>query len=150
MITFLRLVVKVVKWSIVAVAYLLVGLAKVVTIVVMLLFLAGRLGVRRLLDAKERRANDDGPEEYDLGYPSHVVAPTPSTRGVSRDAFDARWQRERDLRVAERRTRQTGGRSGSCGHRPVRRRLRSLTVPRPCCRPDRWKSAVLAPPWDTF
>ena len=102
----IHVVTKVIKWTVITVAYLLVGLAKLVTILLVLLFLAGRAGVRRLLDAKDRRAEADEPEEYDLGYPAHVGRPSASRDGVSRDAFDARWQRERDLRVAERRARR--------------------------------------------
>jgi hypothetical protein len=83
----------------------LVGLAKLLAIVVVLLFMTGRAGVRRLVDAKDR-SDGVAEDEYDLGYPSHVGTPTPSLHGVSRDAFDARWQRERDLRVAERRERR--------------------------------------------
>ena len=104
-ISLVRLVAKLVKWVVITVAYLLVGLAKLVTIVVVLLFLTGRAGVRRLVDAKDR-SDGDAEEEYDLGYPSHVGRSTPSLHGISRDAFDARWQRERDLRVAERRERR--------------------------------------------
>ncbi len=99
----IHIVIKVIKWTVITAAYLLVGLAKLVTILLVLLFLTGRAGVRRLLDAKDRRAEDDEPAEYDLGYPTHVGRPSASRHGVSRDAFDARWQRERDLRVAERR-----------------------------------------------
>jgi len=104
-ISLVGLVVKLIKWIVIAVAYLLVGLAKVVTIVVVLLFLTGRAGVRRLANAKAR-SDGAAEEEYDLGYPSHVGRSMPSLHGVSRDAFDARWQRERDLRVAERRERR--------------------------------------------
>ncbi len=111
MITLLRLVTKAVKWSVIIAAYLVLGLAKLATILVVLLFLSARAGIRRLIDTKERRALDDEPDEYDLGYPSGASYEGRSSRsypGVSRDAFDARWQRERDLRVAERRARETG------------------------------------------
>ena len=102
----IHVVTKVIKWTVIVVAYLLVGLAKLVTILLVLLFLTGRAGVRRLLETKDRRAEADEPEEYDLGYPAHVGRPSASRHGVSRDAFDARWQRERDLLVAERRARR--------------------------------------------
>jgi hypothetical protein len=59
------------------------------------------------LDAKERSAAIEDADEYDLGYPSPAPAPAPS-----RDAFDSRWQRERDLRVAERQAGQLGDRGG--------------------------------------
>jgi inner membrane protein involved in colicin E2 resistance len=104
-ISLVGLVVKLVKWSVITVAYLLVGLAKLVAIVVVLLFMTTRAGVRRLMDAKDR-SDGVAEDEYDLGYPSHVGTSMPSLHGVSRDAFDARWQRERDLRVAERRERR--------------------------------------------
>lgn len=100
MITLFHLLVKIVKWTVITVAYLLLGLAKLVAILVVLVVVAGRAGVRRLLDAKERRDGADEPDEYDLGYPSP---------GLSMDAFDSRWQRERDLRVAERQARQLRG-----------------------------------------
>ena len=105
-ISLVRLVAKLVKWAVITLAYLLVGLAKVVSIVVVLLFLTGRAGIRRLVDARDHSAEDDGHDEYDLGYPSHVGRSVPSLHGVSRDAFDARWQRERHLRVAERKERR--------------------------------------------
>ena len=101
MITLFHLLFKIVKWTVITVAYLLLGLAKLVTILVVLVIVAGSAGVRRLLDAKERRAAIEDPDEYDLGYPSPEL---------SRDAFDSRWQRERDLRVAERQVRQLGDR----------------------------------------
>ncbi len=96
MITLLGLVFKLIKWTVITVAYLLVGLVKLVAIIVVLIFFTTRSGVRRLLDAKERTEGDDA-DEYDLGYPSHLGR---SSERLSRDAFDARWQRERDLRVA--------------------------------------------------
>ncbi len=99
MITLLGLVFKLIKWTVITVAYLLVGLVKLVTIIVVLIFFTSRAGIRRLLDAKEQR--DDDPDEYDLGYPSHLGR---SSERLTRDAFDARWQRERDLRVAGRRS----------------------------------------------
>jgi hypothetical protein len=105
MITLIGLVFKVIKWAVIAVAYLLVGLTKLVTIVVVLIFFTARAGVRRLLDAKGRK-DDDEADEYDLGYPSSVGR---SSVRLTQDAFDARWQRERDLRIAERRPRQVGG-----------------------------------------
>jgi hypothetical protein len=98
-IALLGLLVKLVKWLVVAVAYVLVGLVKMVTIVVVLAFFTSRGAVRRLLDAKGRN-DDDGGDEYDLGYPSGLGR---SSERLTQDAFDARWQRERDLRVAERR-----------------------------------------------
>jgi len=108
MVMLFLLLVKLVKWTVITVAYLLVGLAKLVTIVVVLLFLTGRAGIRRLVDARDRQDEDGEPDEYDLGYPSHVGRVVPTSQGMSRDAFDARWQRERDLRVAERRARRSG------------------------------------------
>jgi hypothetical protein len=107
MMLLLLLVVKLVKWTVITAAYLLVGLVKLVTIVVVLVFLTGRAGVRRLVDAKDRQDEDGEPDEYNLGYPSHVGRSVPSSPGISRDAFDARWQRERDLRVADRRDRRS-------------------------------------------
>jgi hypothetical protein len=99
MITLVGLVFKLVKWTVITVAYLLVGLIKLVSIVVVLIFFTARAALRRLLDAKER--DDDDPDEYDLGYPTPLGR---SSERLTRDAFDARWQRERDLRIAERRT----------------------------------------------
>ncbi len=99
MITLFHALFKIVKWTVIAVAYILLGLAKLVTIVVVLVIVGARSGIRRLLDAKERKADREEPDEYDLGYPSP---------GLSRDAFDARWQREHDLRVAERQARRMG------------------------------------------
>ncbi len=107
MVMLFLLLVKIVKWTVITVAYLLVGLAKLVTIVVVLVFMTSRAGIRRLLDAKDRQDGDGEPDEYDLGYPSHVGRIVPATQGMSRDAFDARWQRERDLRVAERKARRS-------------------------------------------
>jgi hypothetical protein len=92
-----QLLFKIVKWTVIVVAYLLLGLGKLVAILVVLTFMTARAGVRRLLDAKERSAAIVDADEYDLGYPSPEPSPSPS-----RDAFDSRWQRERDLRVAER------------------------------------------------
>jgi hypothetical protein len=96
---------KIVKWTVITVAYVLLGLAKLVAILVVLVFLSARAGVRRLLDAKERSAAVEDAEEYDLGYPASAPTPTPT-----RDAFDSRWQRERDLRVAEREADRLGAR----------------------------------------
>ncbi len=106
MVALVRLVIKIIKWTVITVAYLLVGLTKLITIVVVLLFLTSRAGFRRLLAARDRRSVGDEPAEYDLGYPTHVGYSVPTLHGVSRDAFDARWQRERDLRVADRRARR--------------------------------------------
>lgn len=125
MVMLVLLAVKIVKWTVITTAYLLVGLAKLISIVVVLVFLSGRAGVRRLVDARDRRDEEGEPDQYDLGYPAHVGRIVPSTQGMSRDAFDARWQRERDLRVAERRARrlETGearivtGRSDSDSYR---------------------------------
>jgi len=96
-----HLLFKIVKWTVITVAYLLLGLAKLVAILVVLVVVAARAGAGRFLDVKERRAASEDTEEYDLGYPPP---------GTSRDAFDSRWQRERDLRVAERQARQLGDR----------------------------------------
>ena len=103
-IALIGLVFKLVKWTVITVAYLLVGLVKLVTIVVVLIFFTARAGIRRLLDAKERN-DDDEADEYDLGYPSHIGR---SSERLTGDAFDARWQRERDLRVAGRRSDRPG------------------------------------------
>jgi hypothetical protein len=100
-----QLLFKIVKWTVITVAYLLLGLAKLVAILVVLVFMTARASVRRLLDAKERSADIADADEYDLGYPSPEPPPLPS-----RDAFDSRWQRERDLRVAERQAGQIGDR----------------------------------------
>jgi hypothetical protein len=97
-ITLFGLVVKLIKWTVITVAYLLVGLTKLVTIIVVLIFFTARAGIRRLLEAKDRKEDDDT-AEYDLGYPPHMGR---SSERLTRDAFDARWQRERDLRVAGR------------------------------------------------
>ena len=109
--------------TVLTVAYLLVGLAKLVTIIIVLIFFTARAGIRRLLDAKS--GSDDETEEYDLGYPSYYGR---SSERLTRDAFDARWQRERDLRVAERRRyRSEGGPShastASSGERHVDQRV---------------------------
>jgi hypothetical protein len=93
-----------VKWVVIVTAYLLVGLVKLVTIVVVLAFFTSRAAIRRMLDAKDRRDGGDD-DEYDLGYPSHVGR---SSERLTQDAFDARWQRERDLRVAQRQVGDTG------------------------------------------
>jgi len=100
-----QLLFKVVKWTVIAVAYLLLGLTKLVAILVVLVFMTTRAGVRRLLDAKERSAAVADADEYNLGYPAPGPSPLPS-----RDDFDSRWQRERDLRVAERQAGQRGDR----------------------------------------
>ena len=100
-----QLLFKIIKWTVITVAYLLLGLAKLVAILVVLVFLTARAGVRRLLDAKERSAAVEDADEYDLGYPPPSPSPSPS-----RDAFESRWQRERDLRVAERQAGQRGDR----------------------------------------
>jgi hypothetical protein len=105
-ITLFHLLFKIIKWTVITTAYLLVGLAKLVTILVVLIFMVSRAGVRRLLDAPERKADDDELDQYHLGYPTQVAR---SFRGVSQDDFDARWQRERDLRVAERRALELEG-----------------------------------------
>jgi len=98
MIAVFGLIFKLVKWVVIVTAYLLVGLVKLVTIVVVLAFFTSRAAIRRMLDAKDRRDGGDD-DEYDLGYPSHVGR---SSERLTQDAFDARWQRERDLRVAQR------------------------------------------------
>ena len=98
MIAVFGLIFKLVKWVVIVTAYLLVGLVKLMTIVVVLAFFTSRAAIRRLLDAKDRRDGGDD-DEYDLGYPSHVGR---SSERLTQDAFDARWQRERDLRVAQR------------------------------------------------
>lgn len=103
MITLITLAVKVIKWTVIAIAYLLVGLLKLVSIMVVLLFFAARAGIRRLRGAAGRRADDD---EYDLGYPSQFGR---SSERLTRDAFDARWQLERDRRVAGRRSDRPDG-----------------------------------------
>jgi hypothetical protein len=103
-ITLIGLVFKLVKWTVITVAYLLVGLVKLGTIVVVLIFFTARAGIRRLLDAKERNDGDE-PDEYNLGYPSHLGR---SSERLTGDAFDARWQAERDLRVAGRRSDRPG------------------------------------------
>jgi hypothetical protein len=130
MITLIGLICKVIKWTVITVAYLLVGLTKLVTIVVVLIFFTARAGVRRLLDAKERSGDDDD-NEYDLGYPTPVGR---TSERLTRDAFDARWQRERDLRIAERQTVRThsGDRlpAPEAGGRAVDE-MGNATVPRP-------------------
>jgi hypothetical protein len=98
MIAMFGLIVKLVKWLVIAVAYVLVGLVKLVTILVVLVFFTSRAAIRRLFDARNHRTDDE--DEYDLGYPSYVGR---SSERLTQDAFDARWQRERDLRVAQRR-----------------------------------------------
>jgi hypothetical protein len=103
-ITLIGLAFKLVKWTVITVAYLLVGLVKLVTIIAVLIFFTARAGIRRLLDAKERKDGEE-PDDYDLGYPSHIGR---SSERLTRDAFDARWQRERDLRVAGRRSDRPG------------------------------------------
>jgi len=123
MITLVTLFFKLIKWTVLTVAYLLVGLAKLVTIIIVLIFFTARAGIRRLLDAKS--GSDDETEEYDLGYPSYYGR---SSERLTRDAFDARWQRERDLRVAERRRyRSEGGPShastASSGERHLDQRV---------------------------
>ncbi len=104
MIAVFGLLFKVVKWVVIVTAYLLVGLVKLVTIVVVVAFFTSRAAIRRMLDAKDRRDGDDD-DEYDLGYPSHLGR---SSERLTQDAFDARWQRERDLRVAQRRADDAG------------------------------------------
>ena len=119
----IHVVTKVIKWTVIVVAYLLVGLAKLVTILLVLLFLTGRAGVRRLLETKGRRAEADEPEEYDLGYPAHVGRPSASRHervpGCLRRAV-ATGARSPGGRTAGA---PAGGRCGPCGLRAVRRRL---------------------------
>ena len=57
MITLLALFFKLIEWTVLTVAYLLVGLAKLVTIIIVLIFFTARAGIRRLLVAKP--GNDD-------------------------------------------------------------------------------------------
>jgi hypothetical protein len=111
-----RALITILKWATVAVAYVLLGLLKLATIVIVLAYFSGRAGLRRLLDARERRDAADE-QEYDLGYPPMFDPRAPMAHGsdwsdaapiASRDAFDPQWQRERDVLLA----RRQGGTAG--------------------------------------
>ena len=93
MILLLYAVVKIVKWTLITVTYVLIELAKLGALLLVLIFVGCRAVVRRLRDTRGAKEPDELQGLYALQHGS---------RGVSRDTFDARWQRERDLRVAER------------------------------------------------
>jgi hypothetical protein len=86
-------VVKIIKWTLITVAYVVFELLKLGVLLMLLIFMGCRGVVRRLGDTRGAKEPDELQGLYALQHGS---------RGVSRDSFDARWQRERDLRVAER------------------------------------------------
>jgi len=85
-------VVKIVKWTLITVTYVLIELAKLAALLLGLIVVGFRALVRRLRDTRGAKEPDELQGLYALQH---------GLRGVSRDTFDARWQRERDLRVAE-------------------------------------------------
>lgn len=85
--------VKIVKWTLITVTFVLIELVKLGGLLLFMIFVACRAVVRRLRDSKGAKEPDELQGLYALQN---------GPRGVSRDTFDARWQRERDLRVAER------------------------------------------------
>ncbi len=96
MILLFRLMVKIVKWAVIVVAYLIMGLFKLLTITIVLVFFAARAAIRHL--RRDTDEEDPGPYRgfYDL---ERRAGPS------AEDSFDATVQRERDHRVA--RSRQT-------------------------------------------
>jgi uncharacterized membrane protein YeiB len=85
--------VKIVKWTLITVTYVLIELVKLGVLLLFVIFVACRGVVHRLRDSKGAKEPDELQGLYALQN---------GPRGVSQDTFDARWQRERDLRVAER------------------------------------------------
>jgi hypothetical protein len=85
--------VKIVKWTLITVTYVLIELVKVGALLLFFIFVGCRAVVRRLWDSKGAKEPDELQGLYALQN---------GPRGISRDTFDARWQRERDQRVAER------------------------------------------------
>jgi hypothetical protein len=84
---------KIIKWTVITVTYVLIELVKLGLVVLFLVFVGCRAVIRRLRDSKGAKEPDELQGLYALQN---------GARGISRDTFDARWQRERDLRVAER------------------------------------------------
>jgi hypothetical protein len=97
MILLLRLIVKMVKWAVIVVAYMIVGLVKLLAIAVVLVIVGARAAVRRLRMEPDEEDTDLYRGFYDL----ERTASPPSL-----DSFDATVQRERDHRVA--RSRKAG------------------------------------------
>jgi hypothetical protein len=85
--------VKIVKWTLIIVTYVLIELVKLGVLVLFAIFVACRAVVHRLQDSKGAKEPDELQGLYALQN---------GARSVSRDTFDARWQQERDQRVAER------------------------------------------------
>jgi hypothetical protein len=100
MILLVRALVKLVKWALITVAYVMLAIGKVVAFLVVLAFLGIRAGILHLRDARDGDAEEEQPSrEYEPGYRSY---------GHSLDSFDADWQWERDMRLAQRRTTEPG------------------------------------------
>jgi hypothetical protein len=91
MIFLIRIMGKIVKWAVIAVAWLIAGLVKVVAIAIVLAFFGARAAIRHVRDGSDDEDDDPYSGFYDLerkeGPPSG-------------DSFDDAVQRERDHRVA--------------------------------------------------
>jgi uncharacterized membrane protein len=108
MILLVRALVKLVKWALIAVAYVMLAVGKVVAFVVVLAFLGVRAGILHLRDGRDRGADEEHVHEYEPGYRSY---------GNSLDSFDADWQWERDMRLAQRRITEPGAGLRGVGNR---------------------------------
>jgi hypothetical protein len=91
MILLLRLIVKIVKWAVIVVAYMIMGLVKLLTIAILLVFFGARAAIRHA----RMDTDEEEPDLYRGFYDLERRASLPSG-----DSFDATVQRERDHRVA--------------------------------------------------
>ncbi len=91
MIFLVRMVAKIVKWAVIVVAYMIMGLVKLVAIAIVLAFFGARGAIRHLRSGPDEEDPDLYRGFYDL---EARASPAP------RDSFDATVQRERDHRVA--------------------------------------------------
>ncbi len=102
MILLVGLFFKMIKWALVILVYLVIGVAKLVAIVVVLCYFGVRAVMRSLRRERDDQVSDPYQGLYDLEDRSHPV---------SQDRFDAVWQQERDRRVAATQTTRTTGRT---------------------------------------
>lgn len=100
MILLFRAVAKLVKWVVIMAAYVALAVGKVVALLVVLAFLAGRAGIRRLRHGRDTDPDEEHSHEYEPGSRSY---------GRAMDSFDADWQWERDMRLAQRRASLSNG-----------------------------------------
>jgi hypothetical protein len=91
MIFLLRIMGKIVKWVVIAIAWLIAGVVKVVAIAIVLAFFGTRAAIRHVRDGTD----DEDADPYFGFYDLERRADPPSG-----DSFDAAVQRERDHRVA--------------------------------------------------